>query len=63
MHYIPFAFSQGFMHLDVCLYVENCVLLGLDWVELVMQFLLVHHMFMHFSCICIISFLFFYAGL
>ena len=26
------------MYLDVCLYVENCVLIGLDWVESMMQF-------------------------
>ena len=38
MHCIPFAFSQCFMYLDVCLYVENCVLIGLDWVESMMQF-------------------------
>ena len=54
MHYIPFAFSQCFMHL---LNVENCVLLGLDWVEPMMQFLLARHMFMHFSCIRTLSFL------
>ena len=35
------------MHLDVCLYVENCVLIGLDWVEPMMQFLL------HITCSCI----------
>ena len=39
------------MHLDVCLIVENCVLLGLDWVEPMMQFLLARHMFMYISCI------------
>ena len=36
------------MHLDVCLYVENFVLLGLDWVEPMMQLILARHMFMHF---------------
>ena len=38
------------MHLDVCLYVENCVLLGLDWVEPMMHFFCtshVHAFFMH----------------
>ena len=36
------------MHLDVCLYVENCVLIGLDWVEPMMQLFLAHHiLFMH----------------
>ena len=38
MHCIPFVFSQCFMHLDVCLYVENCVLIGLDWVEPMIEF-------------------------
>ena len=38
IHYILFAFSQCFIHLDVCLVVENCVLIGLDWVEPMMQF-------------------------
>ena len=47
MHCIPLVFSQCFMHLDVCLFVEICVLLGLDWVEPMMQFLLARHMFMH----------------
>ena len=28
------------MHLDVCLYVEIYVLIGLDWIEPMMQFLL-----------------------
>ena len=48
MHCIPCAFSQCFMHLDVCLYVENCVLIGLDWVEPMMQFF-----FLHVTCSCI----------
>ena len=43
------------MHLDMCLYVENCVLIGLDWVEPMMQFLLAHHIFMHCSCIRTLS--------
>ena len=47
MHFIPLAFSECFMHLDVCLIVENCVLLGLDWVEPMMQLFLARHMFMH----------------
>ena len=51
MHCIQFAFSLCFMHLDVCLNVENCVLFGLDWVEPMMPFLLARHMFMHSSCI------------
>ena len=63
MHCIPLAFSQCFMHLDVCLIVENCVLLGLDWVEPIMQFLLARHMFMHISCICTFSFLSFCSRL
>ena len=58
MHCIPLAFSQCFMHLDVCLFVENCVLLGLDWVEPMMQLLLARHMLMHISCIRTLSFLF-----
>ena len=57
MHCIPFTFSQCFMHLDVCLYVENYVLIGLDCVEPMMQFPLARHMFMHFSYICTLSFL------
>ena len=58
MHCIPFTFSHCFMHLDVCLYVENCVLIGLDWVEPIMHLFCtshVHAFFMHtyillFSC-------------
>ena len=50
-HCIPLAFPQCFMHLDVCLFVENRVLLGLDWVEPMMQFSFsvshVHAYFMH----------------
>ena len=49
MHCIPFTFLQLFMHLDVCLYVENCVLIGLDWVEPMMQFILAIHKLMLFS--------------
>ena len=50
MHCILFEFSQCFMHLNVCLYVENCVLIGLDWVEPMMQFFYISHVhafFMH----------------
>ena len=43
------------MHLDVCLIVEICVLIGLDWVKSMMQFLLARHMFMYFSCIHTLS--------
>ena len=57
MHCIPLAFSQCFMHLDVCLIVENCVMLGLDWVEPKMQLFLARHMIMHISCIRTLSFL------
>ena len=57
MHCIPFAFSQCFMYLDVCLNVENCVLLGLGWVESMMQFLLARYMFVHFSYMHTLSFL------
>ena len=46
------------MHLDVCLNIGNCVLLGLDWVEPMMQFFLARHMFMHISCIRTLSFLY-----
>ena len=35
------------MHLDMCLYVENYVLIGLDWVEPMMQF------FLNITCSCI----------
>jgi len=45
------------MHLDVCLYIENYVLLGLDWVELTMQLFLARHMLMHILCIRTLSFL------
>ena len=34
--------------IDVCLYVETCVLLGLDWVEPMMHFSL------HVTCSCIV---------
>ena len=57
MHCIPLAFSQCFMHSDVFLNVENCVLVGLDWVEPMMQSFLARHMFMHISCIRTLSFL------
>ena len=40
MHCISFAFSQCFMHLDVCFMLEPCVLVGLDWAEPLMKFLL-----------------------
>ena len=60
---VPLAFSQCFMHLDVCLIVENCVMLGLDWVEPMMQLFLARHMFMHISCIRTLSFLYFCYGL
>ena len=63
MHCIPLTISLCFMHLDVCLFVENCVLLGLNWVEPMMQFLLACHMFMHISCIRTLSFLFIWFGL
>ena len=59
------------MHLDVCLFVENRVLLGLDWVEPMMQFSFsvshVHAYFMHtypffsiffvlgYDCVCCLS--------
>ena len=46
------------MHLDVCLYVENCVLIGLDWVEPMMQIFFAYHMFMHFLCIRTLSLLY-----
>ena len=60
---IPLVFSQCFMHLDVCLIVENCVMLGLDWVEPMMQLFLARHMIMHISCIRTLSFLYFCYGL
>ena len=50
MHCIPFAFSQCFMHLAMCLNVENYVLLGLDWVEPMIHFFCTSHIlafFMH----------------
>ena len=51
MHCIPLAFSQCFMHLDVCLIVENCVLVGLDWVSthdaIIFSTSHVHAYFMH----------------
>ena len=43
MHCFPFTFSHCFMHLDVCLYVENCVLIGLDWVEPIMHLFCTSH--------------------
>jgi len=60
MHCIPLAFSLCFVHLYVCLNVENYVLLGLDWVERIMQLFLARHMFMHISCISTLSFLYFF---
>ena len=38
---------------------ENCVLIGLDWAEPMMQLCLARHKFMHFSCIRALSFLYF----
>ena len=32
---------------NVCLNVENCMLVGLDWVQPMMQLFLARHMFMH----------------
>ena len=52
------------MHLDVCLIIENCVLVGLDWVSTHDAIILARHMFMHtypfFSffvlyCDCVLS--------
>ena len=40
---------------------KDCVLLGLDWVEPMMQLCLARHMFMHFSCIHILSFPFLFS--
>ena len=49
--YIPLVFSQCFMHLNVCLIVENCVLVGLDWVSthdtIILSMSHVHAYFMH----------------
>ena len=51
MHFISLAFSQCFIHLDVCLIVENCVLVGFDWVSahdaIIFCTSLVHAYFMH----------------
>ena len=68
MHCIPLAFSQCFMHLDVCLFIENCVLVGLHWVSthdaIIFHMSHVHAYFMHtylfFSffvlfCDCVLS--------
>ena len=38
---------------------ENCVLIVLDWVEPMMQLCLARQIFMHFSCIPTLSFLYF----
>ena len=46
---------------NVCLNVENCMLVGLDWVQPMMQLFLAHHMFMHFSCIHTLSFLYIFS--
>ena len=62
IHCIPFSFSQCFRHLDLCLIVENCVLIGLDWVELMMQLFLALHMFMY-SFHAYIPFLFYLSFL
>ena len=47
MHCIPLAFSQCFMHLDVCLYVEIlcAVRIGLGWTHDV-------NFFFHITCSC-----------
>ena len=48
MHCITFAFSPYFMHFRCVLYMlKLCVLIGLDWVELMMLILL------HVTCSCI----------
>ena len=48
MHCTTFAFSQYFMHFRCVLYMlKLCVLIGLDWVELMMLILL------HVTCSCI----------
>ena len=51
MHCIPLALSQCFMHLDVYLIIENCVLVGLDWASthgaIIFSTSHVHAYFMH----------------
>ena len=48
MHCITFAFSQYFMHFRCVFYMlKCCVLVGLDWAELIMFLLL------HVTCSCI----------
>ena len=45
--------------LDVWLIFVDCVLVSLDWVLPMMHLNFAHHIFMHFSCICLfLSFLF-----
>ena len=60
MHCIPLALSQCFMHLDVYLIIENCVLVGLDWASthgaIIFSTSHVHAYFMH-----TLSFLFLYS--
>ena len=55
------------MHLDVCLTIENCVLIGLDWVSThdAISVSHVHAYFMHtyslipfLDCDCVVFFLF-----
>ena len=54
MHYIPLAFSQCFMHLDVCLICTGRFGLGFNhWCN----YFLACHMLMHISCIRTFSFL------
>ena len=49
-------------HAFSCVFVfETCVLVGLDWVEPMMQLFLARHMFMHISCINTLSFLSLYS--
>ena len=57
MHCIPFTFSQCFMHLDVCLSVENCVLIGWIRVSPWCNFFSTSHIYAFFSCIHTLSFL------
>ena len=51
MHCIPLALSQCFIHLDICLIVENSVLVGLDWAlthdAIIFSMSHVHAYFMH----------------
>ena len=56
MHCITFAFSQCFMHLDVCFYARNLCAgrIGLGWAH--NEFFFARHMLMHCSCIHTFSF-------